>query len=109
MEKQIALVNKTTKRVVNVLIVDTLDKDKNKSWETDELEVIAVKGNNAYLNGLWDGENFIAPTNDYLIEIGISSVKDLKKEAEAEAKETAKAAILDRIGLTADELKTILG
>ena len=32
-----------------------------------------------------------------------------KKETEADAKETAKAAILDRIGLTADELKTILG
>ena len=30
-------------------------------------------------------------------------------KSEAEAKETAKAAILDRIGLTADELKTILG
>jgi hypothetical protein len=30
-------------------------------------------------------------------------------KAEANAKETAKAAILDRIGLTADELKTILG
>jgi hypothetical protein len=30
-------------------------------------------------------------------------------KAEAEAKETAKAAILDRIGLTADELQTILG
>jgi len=30
-------------------------------------------------------------------------------EAEALAKETAKSAILDRIGLTADELKTILG
>ena len=30
-------------------------------------------------------------------------------QAEAEAKEAAKAAILDRIGLTADELKTILG
>jgi hypothetical protein len=30
-------------------------------------------------------------------------------KAEVEAKETAKAAILDRIGLTADELKTILG
>ena len=28
---------------------------------------------------------------------------------EAEAKEIAKAAILDRLGLTADELKTILG
>ena len=30
-------------------------------------------------------------------------------QVEAEAKATAKAAILDRIGLTADELKTILG
>ena len=32
-----------------------------------------------------------------------------KEQSELEAKETAKAAILDRIGLTADELKTILG
>jgi hypothetical protein len=30
-------------------------------------------------------------------------------KAEAEAKAIVKAAILDRIGLTADELKTILG
>ena len=30
-------------------------------------------------------------------------------KAEAEVKENAKQAILDRIGLTADELKTILG
>jgi len=30
-------------------------------------------------------------------------------KAEAEAKETTKAAILNRIGLTADELQTILG
>ena len=34
---------------------------------------------------------------------------DANAQAEAEAKATAKAAILDRIGLTADELKTILG
>jgi len=32
-----------------------------------------------------------------------------KENAKDEAKATAKAAILDRIGLTADELKTILG
>ena len=31
------------------------------------------------------------------------------RQAEVKAKEAAKAAILDRIGLTADELKTILG
>jgi hypothetical protein len=34
---------------------------------------------------------------------------ELAKQAEAEAKAIAKAAILDRIGLTADELQTILG
>ena len=34
---------------------------------------------------------------------------ELAQKAEADAKATAKAAILDRIGLTADELKTILG
>lgn len=33
----------------------------------------------------------------------------LTKQAEEDAKAAAKAAILDRIGLTADELKTILG
>jgi hypothetical protein len=31
------------------------------------------------------------------------------EQAEAQAKETAKAEILNRLGLTADELKTILG
>jgi len=34
---------------------------------------------------------------------------DLKKEIEAKTKETQRQEILDRIGLTADELKTILG
>ena len=40
-----------------------------------------------------------------------AAIKEVKADeiAEAEAKATAKAAILDRIGLTADELKTILG
>jgi hypothetical protein len=48
----------------------------------------------------------------------IKAIEKLQKEnepvliaekAEIEAKQIAKAAILDRIGLTADELKTILG
>ena len=33
----------------------------------------------------------------------------LAREAELEAKATAKVALLERIGLTADELQTILG
>ena len=35
--------------------------------------------------------------------------KKVKAKEEADAKEIAKAEILERIGLTADELKTILG
>ena len=41
------------------------------------------------------------------IKLDAADAKTLK--AEAEAKEVARLAILDRIGLTADELKTILG
>ena len=39
----------------------------------------------------------------------LDAINSATAKAEAEAKENAKAAILDRIGLTADELKTILG
>jgi hypothetical protein len=39
----------------------------------------------------------------------IDEIEIAAMEAKAEAKATAKQAILDRIGLTADELKTILG
>jgi hypothetical protein len=44
-----------------------------------------------------------------IAQIKVDADNAAKAKAEAEAKETAKSAILDRIGLTADELKTILG
>jgi len=44
-----------------------------------------------------------------IAQMEIDAANATAKKAEAEAKENAKAAILDRIGLTADELKTILG
>jgi hypothetical protein len=71
MEKQIALVSKATKRVLNVLVVDNLDKDYIAQWATDECDVIAVKDTTPYVNGLWDGKKFSQPTEDYLIEIGL--------------------------------------
>jgi hypothetical protein len=48
------------------------------------------------------------PKNN-IIETEYYTDEELVLEAEAEAKAAAKAAILDRLGLTADELKTILG
>jgi hypothetical protein len=47
--------------------------------------------------------------DDEFAQSQIDKANDLAAKAEAEVKETAKAAILDRLGLTADELKTILG
>ena len=42
-------------------------------------------------------------------QFAIDAANEVKRKAETEAKATARAAILDRLGLTADELKTIIG
>jgi len=56
------------------------------------------------------GEEIIRDANaEELAQLEICVANALARQAEADAKETAKAAILHRIGLTADELKTILG
>ena len=47
--------------------------------------------------------------NDEFAQYELEKAVEITRQAEAEAKATAKAAILDRLGLTADELKTILG
>ena len=48
-------------------------------------------------------------TNAEIAQMAKDKKDALARQAEVEAKATAKAAILDRIGLTADELQTILG
>jgi hypothetical protein len=48
-------------------------------------------------------------TEDEYVQYVADKAANAEIQAEAKAKETTKAAILDRIGLTADELKTILG
>ena len=56
------------------------------------------------------GEEIIRDANaEELEQMKIDIANAKAEKAEAQAKEIAKAAILDRIGLTADELKMILG
>ena len=56
------------------------------------------------------GEEIVRDANaEEIAQIELDAANAATAKAEADAKETAKAAILDRIGLTADELKTILG
>jgi len=56
------------------------------------------------------GEEIIRDANaEEIAQLNANKIAFENAKVEAEAKEAAKAAILDRIGLTADELKTILG
>ena len=56
------------------------------------------------------GEEIVRDANaEELAQIKLDADNAEAKQIQELAKETAKAAILDRIGLTADELKTILG
>jgi hypothetical protein len=56
------------------------------------------------------GEEIIRDANaEEIAQMEIDKVNLEAVKSEAQAKAIAKAAILDRIGLTADELKTILG
>jgi hypothetical protein len=47
--------------------------------------------------------------DDEFAQYEADKAAEVAREAEAQAKATAKQAILDRIGLTADEAKLILG
>jgi predicted flap endonuclease-1-like 5' DNA nuclease len=56
------------------------------------------------------GEEVVRDANaEELAQMQLDASNAAARQAEIDAKETAKSAILDRIGLTADELKTILG
>jgi chitodextrinase len=63
--------------------------------------------NEDYATVKWDVLDGDAPTQSQ-IDSAIKAIK-AEEKAEIKAKETAKAAILDRIGLTSDELKLLLG
>ena len=64
-----------------------------------------VRIHNAETNEIIDREMNDVEFAQYEADQAVNAIA----KAEAKAKETAKLAILDRIGLTADELKTILG
>jgi uncharacterized protein YdaU (DUF1376 family) len=56
------------------------------------------------------GEEFVRDaTTEEIAQIAKDKANAQARQAEADAKEAKRQAILDRIGLTADELQTILG
>jgi hypothetical protein len=77
MENKVALVNKETKRVENIILVQSFDDAFN--WNTDKVDAIPVQNNQVvYIYGLYDGENFEEPTNEHLISIGVLATDDIE-------------------------------
>jgi hypothetical protein len=56
---------------------------------------------------VWDSADIERPTNEAIL--AAVPVVQAAKAAQAEAKAEAKAALLDRLGITADEAKLLLG
>jgi hypothetical protein len=56
------------------------------------------------------GEEIVRDANaEEIAQMELDAANAVARKAEAEAKEVARQAILDRLGLTADEAKLILG
>jgi hypothetical protein len=56
------------------------------------------------------GEEIVRDANaEEIAQMELDAAEAAARKAEAEAKETSRQAILDRLGLTADEAKLLLG
>lgn len=70
MENKVALVNKETKRVENIILVESFDDAP--SWSNSKIDAIPIQdGQVVYIYGTYDGSKFEEPTNEYLISIGV--------------------------------------
>lgn len=79
MENLVALVDKTSHRITNIIVVATLDDAPQ--WDTPTLDAVPVTSGTPYLHGTWDGKKFTPPTTEYLIELGLVSVEEPEDEA----------------------------
>ena len=70
MEKLAALVNKESKRVESVIVLS--NESDIDHFANDKLDAILVpQSQSAFVYGIYDGEEFFAPEDDYLIQLGL--------------------------------------
>ena len=95
--------------ILNKQIADLEQRIKSTQDEKSELEKQLNKLKVTEFNCETGEEILRDATDKEMLNYKASEKAREALEAEAEAKANAKAAILDRIGLTVDELQTILG
>lgn len=79
MENHLALIDKETETVKSIILVESFDDIT--AWENADTLAIPDPDHSAILYGSWDGKKFKAPTNEFLIELGI--LKPIEDETEA--------------------------
>lgn len=79
MENHLALIDKETGTVKSIILVESFDDIT--AWENADTLAIPDPDHSAILYGSWDGKKFKAPTNEFLIELGI--LKPIEDETEA--------------------------
>jgi hypothetical protein len=80
MENHLTLIDKKTKMIKQIILVESYDDISD--WGNADTLAIPDPDHLAILYGSWDGEDFIAPTNERLIELGL--LKPVENESEAE-------------------------
>lgn len=78
MENHLALIDKETGTVKSIILVESFDDIT--AWENADTLAIPDPDHSAILYGSWDGKKFKAPTNEFLIELGI--LKPIENESE---------------------------
>lgn len=78
MENHLVLVDKKTNMIKQIILVESFDNASD--WENSETLAIPDKQHSAHLYGSWDGKNFIQPTNEKLIELGL--LKPIEEQPE---------------------------
>lgn len=82
MENHLALVDKKSKMIKSIILVESFDDIS--AWINADTIAIPDPEHSAILYGTWDGEDFIAPSEETLIALGISKPVEEPIEIETE-------------------------
>lgn len=78
MENHLALIDKKSKMIKQIILVESFENVSD--WENADTVAIPDLDHSAILYGSWNGKNFIPPSNEKLIALGIMQLPTNESE-----------------------------